>query len=108
MSKTINLDRSYPLNISYPIGVTESVTWTNNDEVTLTDTYEIILSYQNNTEFETIAEGGALTKVDNKLIWVVDYEWGAIGVQTYDYEVRNLTQDWREFNGTFTVTKTLK
>ena len=108
MSKTINLDRSYPLNISYPIGVTESVTQTNNDEITLTDTYQISINNQNNTVFEVVSEGGALTKVDNKLIWVVDYEWGAIGVQTYDYELRNLTQDWREFNGTFTVTKTLK
>ena len=108
MSKTINLDRSYPLNIIYPIGVTETITWTNNDEITLTDTYQIAINNQNNTVFEVIAEGGALTKVGNQLIWVIDYEWGDINVQTYDYEVRNLTQDWREFNGTFKVTKTLK
>ena len=108
MSKTINLDRSYHLNISYPIGVKESVTWTNNDVATLTDTYEIIISYQNNTPFEVISEGGAFTKVDNKLIWNINYEWGDIKVQTYDYELRNLTQDWIEFRGNLIVTKTLK
>ena len=108
MATTISLDRSYPLNIIYPIGVTETITWTNNDVTELTDTYEIKISYQNNTEFETISEGGKLTKVDNQLIWEVDYEWGDIGVLTYDYELRNLTQDWIEFNGTFQVTKTLK
>ena len=109
MAQTINLDRSYRLDILYPIGVTESVTFTNNDEITLTDNYEIVIALQNGTIFETIPDDGVkLTKVDNKLIWVLDYEHGEIATQTYNYELRNLTNDYREFNGTISVTKTLQ
>ena len=109
MSKTVNLDRSYPLNFKYPIGVTETITWTNNDIVTLTDVYQIAIAEQDGTIFQLIDETDAqFTKVGNELIWVVDYEHGEIDIRMYDYELRNLTQDYREFNGTIKVTKTIQ
>lgn len=109
MSETINLDRSFKLDISYPIGVTEKMKFTNTDVVTLTDSYEIVIADQNGLEFETIPDDGVkLTKTDNYLEWVVDYEHSEIDIRTYNYELRNLTQDWIEFRGTFKVTKTLK
>jgi len=109
MSKTIILDRAYPFNIIYPIGVKESVTITYLDETTLTDTYQIAIAEQDGTIFELINETDPqFTKVDNKLIWDVNYEYGDINIQTYNYELRNLTQDYRDLEGTFKVTKTLK
>ena len=103
----INLDRSYKLDISYPLGVTETITFTNNDETTLTDTYEIVIAYKSGEVFATIAEGVVLSKADNIITWEIDYEHSEIDVYTYNYEVRNKTQDWIEFSGNFTVTKTI-
>ena len=104
----INLDRSYKLDITYPLGVNETITFTNNDEVTLTDDYEIVIATQRGVVFETIPDDAVkLTKVDNKLIWVINYEYLSIQLCTYNYEVRNKTQDWIEFRGAFTVTKTI-
>ena len=109
MSKQINLDRSIKQDISYPIGVTESIKYTENALTEITDVYEIVIAKQNGDIFETIVEGeGKLTKVDNTLTWLIKYEHGDILITSYDYEIRNITQDYIEFRGKLIVTKTLE
>ena len=107
----LNLDRAADINITYPIGVKETITFTYNDIVTLTDEYEITITYSDYKEkiFKQITEADVeFTRVDNKLIWVVNYEYGAILENIYFYEIRNITNDYIEFKGTFEATKTIK
>ena len=109
MSSKIDLDRSFKLDISYPIGVKETLTLTNEDEVTLTDNYQIVIVNKHDVIVETILiDGTVFIKVDNKLIWNINYEYGDISISTYNYEIQNLTQDWNEFKGLLTVTKTIE
>ena len=109
MTKIINLDRSCKTDISYPIGVTESIKYTNNDVTELTDVYEIVIATQGGVIIETISEGSdRLTKVDNYFTWVFDYEHDEIAIAVYNYEIRNITQDYIEFRGKITVTKTIE
>ncbi|MFD1292626.1 hypothetical protein ACFQ5N_02150 [Lutibacter holmesii] len=108
MSDIINLDRAYSAPIQYPIGVTETIEWCWEDVTELTDTYKIIIATASGTIIETITEDDTILKrVDNTLIWKVNYEKGVIAVNRYDYEVWNVTQDYIKFKGKFEVTKTI-
>lgn len=108
MSDKVNLDRSFKLDIDYPIGVKETVKFISNDVVTLTDVYKIVIAYKNGPVFKEITEADAsFTKVDNTLLWELNFEHDAIQLSTYEYELQNLTQDYIEFRGKLTVTKTI-
>ena len=109
MATTINLDRAIPISIIYPFGVDETITFTYDDEVSLPDTYQIVIYDQAGTLIETIAEGGALTKATNVLTWNINYETGGLLTEgrTYNLEIQNVTQDYRDFAGDITVKPTL-
>ncbi len=109
MGKTINLDRAYNSPIIYPIGVKESVTWINEDVETLDDTYEIYVADKDGLLLFTFKEtDDELTKSANQLVWDINFEHGKIDLGNSIYELRNVTQDYREFKGPFIVTKTIK
>lgn len=106
----LNLDRAADINITYPIGVNETITFTYNDLVTLTDEYEIVITYSDYKDkiFKHITELDAeLTRVDNTLVWNVNYEYGDILENVYFYEIKNITNDYIEYKGTFNATKTI-
>lgn len=107
MSTKINLDRSVPLEITYPIGVSETLTIIFNDEVTITDVYQIVICDNSGAVVDTVTEADAeFTKVDNKLVWDINYEIGGVLTTTsYSFEYQNTTQDYVTHNGTINVTK---
>ena len=109
MTENVNLDRAVIINITYPIGVKETGTFTWDHLVTLDDTYQILISKKSGDLVDTINEtDAALTRVDNKLVWDINYERGGLLiVDAYNYEVRNVTQDYREVKGIFSVTETI-
>jgi len=111
MATTVNLDRAIEMNITYPLGVDETITITYDDEVTLTDTYQIVIADNSDTIIETITEAdAALTKSTNQLIWNINYEDGGLlsANLNYQYEIQNTTGDYRDFKGTISVTKTIQ
>lgn len=109
MGKTVNLDRAFNLDIEYPIGVDEEITFTNNDVNPLTDVFQILIAKKDGTLFKKIEETDPeLSKADNVITWDVNFEHGEIDLETsYTWELRNKTQDWREFKGLFATTKTI-
>ena len=110
MEYKLSLDRGAIVEIIYPIGVSEQIKYTFNDEVSLTDTYEIVLSLSFNSRevFKKIIEGAELIRFENTLTWKINYGYDEIKERKYFYEIRNVSQDWIEIKGEFIATKTIK
>lgn len=106
----INLDRAVNNPITYPIGVKETITYTFNNIVTLSDTYQILISSSKNdrTAWQTIAEGADLSRATNVLTWNIHFAHTDIQERKYYYEIRNVTNDQIEFKGDFIAIKTIK
>ncbi len=110
MSFKLNLDRAAVLDITYPIGVKETVTFTYNDIATLTDTYEVLISSSKNERkiFKRITEADAeLGRATNVLTWIVDFDHNELQERNYWYEIRNITNDYIEWKGEFKAIKTI-
>ena len=106
MEVQINLDRAAIIPIIYPIGVKETLTYTYNDLVSLDDEYEVLIykSEKDKTPIITITEADAnLSRVDNKLIWIVNFESNQVTPNTWFYVIRNTTQDYKEYKGDFII-----
>ena len=109
MSLKLNLDRGVILDITYPIGVKETVTFTYNDIGTLTDTFEVLISLSkaSRARFQRIVEGANLSRATNVLTWIIDFDHSDLTERNYYYEIRNISQDYIEFKGEFKAIKTI-
>ena len=110
MSTTVNLDRAIPMNIIYPFGVKESITMTYNDVITLTSTYQIVIVDNGGNLIQTITEADSqFSKATNVLTWDINYEIGGLLTEglTYNFEIQDITNDYRIFYGVLTLKKTL-
>jgi len=110
MIDNISLDRAAVLDIVYPIGVNETITFTYSDLLKLTDTYEVIISCDVSKRkiFKTYVEGVDFFKTDNIITWIINIDYPFVNEQIYFYELRNLTRDFIEIKGEFKATKTIK
>ena len=109
MATTVNLDRSIPMNIIYPFGVDETITFTFS-EGALTSDYQIVIVDKSGALVQTITEADAnFGKSGAVLTWNIVYETGGVlnEGQTYDFEIQDTTNDYRIFHGDLTLTKTL-
>jgi len=101
---TVNLDRAVEMKLKYPLGVTETLKITFEDEVTLIDSFSIVIT-KRGTIIDTILDtDAALTKTSNYLSWVINYDEGGLLCEgVYDYYINNITNDYKIFTGEITI-----
>ena len=111
MGKRVNLDRAALIDIVYPMGVDATLRFIDPDVVTITDTYQVLIAQKNGKLIKTIEETDAeLSKSDNAIIWNVKFEHDDADIKmdnTYQFEIRNKTQDFIEYRGLFSTIKTI-
>ena len=109
MEYTVNLDRAVKLKLLYPIGTKESITFTYNELITITDVFEVLISKSLNDRdvFINIQEGSGISKSGNVLTWDLEFNYADITEGSYAFEIRNKTLDVIEFSGTLKTLKTI-
>ena len=105
----VNLDRAVKLEITYPIGTKEILTFTYNAIETLTDVYEVLISKSKNDRdlFIHVEEGANLSRDTNVLTWTLEFNYSDLKEGSYAFEIRNITLDVIEYSGTLKTIKTI-
>ena len=109
MATEVNLDRAIPMNIIYPFGVDETITFTYS-EGTLTSDYRIVIADKSGVIVQTVTEADAqFGKSGAVLTWNIVYDTGGLlnEGQTYSFEIQDITNDYRIFYGDLALKNTL-